>query len=373
MATVAHVAGVKHSAPVNSVARPWIRSRFFDTALLAFCWVPIYVWVVFGLGLGAEPFGYAPLTTMQSQRALSLAILVVLGLTYVHRHYTFVLVYGDGPTFRERAVAYIAAPVIVFGLAALTLTHDQPIAGVHPFTAMLVVSGLWNVWHTVQQRYGILRAYAGKAGGGLQTREHSRRDRALLWMLVLALAVLLPWSRATTFESHPNALRVLRNLQPVVEHPAYVVLVLAVLAALASVAMRWWRFERDAEVDRGPRWMFLTSTVLLLAVFIVHGPIVGYLCFGAAHALEYLAFVHHFAERRFQGEHRSIAATFLGRPLVFAPVLIAGLGLLYLASRDHQHTEVYLAYYVGTSMLHFLYDGWIWKLRQPKVAKPLLM
>ena len=367
---------MEHSALVNSVARPWIRSRFFDTALLAFCWVPVYVWVVFGLGIGAEPFGYAPLSTLESQRALSLAILVVLGLTSIHRHYTFVLVYGDGPTFRERAVAYIAAPIVVFGLAALALGHDRPVAiagfEIHPFTAMLIASGLWNVWHTVQQRYGILRAYAGKARGGLKTRAHSRRDRLLLWTAVLALAVLLPWSRASTFESHPNALRVLRNLEPIVDHPAYVAAVVAALAALVIVARQWWQFEREAEVDRGPRWLFLGSTIALLVVFVVHGPIVGYLCFGAAHALEYLAFVHHFAERRFEGEHRSVAATFLGRPIVFAPILIAGLGLLYLAMRERQGTNVYLAYYVGTSMLHFLYDGWIWKLRQPKVSAPLM-
>ena len=32
-------------------------------------------------------------------------------------------------------------------------------------------------------------------------------------------------------------------------------------------------------------------------------------------------------------------------------------------SDGESRTEVYLAYYVGSSMLHFLYDGWIWKLR----------
>lgn len=360
---------------MNSVARPWIRNRAFDTVLLAFCWVPVYFWVVFGLGIGAEPFGFEPLTRFESQRALSLAILVVLGLTYVHRHYTFVLVYGDAATFRERAVPYVVAPIIVFGLSAIALAQEQPLQlggfEIYPFTLLLITSGLWNVWHTVQQRYGILRAYAGKARGGLETREHSRRDRALLWTSVFTLAVLLPWLRASTFESHPNALRVWQSLSPVVQHPAYAVLALASLGLLAGVAHRWWKFERSVEVDRGPRWIFLASTMLLLVVFVVHGPIVGYLCFGAAHALEYLAFVHHFSERRFKGEHRSIAATFLGRPIVFAPILIAGFGLLYLITRERQNTEMYLAYYVGTSMLHFLYDGWIWKLRQPKVSSAI--
>ena len=28
-------------------------------------------------------------------------------------------------------------------------------------------------------------------------------------------------------------------------------------------------------------------------------------------------------------------------------------------------------YIVGSSFLHFIYDGWIWKIRQPDVGEPL--
>lgn len=358
------------------MGRPWLRNAFFDVALLAFCWVPIYVWVVFGLGLGGDAIGLAPLSSAAEGRALSVAALVVLGLTYVHRHYTFVLVYGDRETFAERGLAYVLAPLAIFGTALFLLSLERPIelagASVAPFTVMLVASGIWNVWHTIQQRFGILRAYAGRAKGGLEQRAHGRRDMALLWTLVLLLSLALPVLRPTTFGMHPSALRVLDVLAPVVGHPAYLaVLALAGLGAAAVVAW-WWRAERAARVDKGPRWIFLGSTVLLLVVFFVHGPIVGYLCFGAAHALEYLAFVHHYAERSWRGRpERGFAAMVLGRPIAFAPILIAALGLAFLSLQDHARTELYLAYYVGGSMLHFLYDGWIWKLRKAKVARPL--
>ena len=356
--------------------RPWLRNPFFDVALLAFCWVPIYVWVVFVLGLGGEVWGMAPLTSVEAGDALALAALVVLGLTFIHRHYTFVLVYGDGGTFKERGVSYVLAPLAVFGTAAFLLSLDRPVqvggSTVAPFTLMLIASGLWNVWHTVQQRYGILRAYAGKAKGGLQVRAHATRDKTLLWTLVLALSFSLPVVRPSTFAGHPSALRVLNALLPIITHPAYWVALAIVAAGTLAVMAWWWRAEREARVDKGPRWVFLGSTVLLLVVFVVHGPIVGYLCFGAAHALEYLAFVHHFAERSWRGRsERGFAAVVLGRPIAFAPLLIAGFGFLFLATRGQRTTEVYLAYYVGSSMLHFLYDGWIWKLRKPKISRPL--
>ncbi len=366
----------RSALPLAAVARPWLRNPLFDVALLAFCWVPVYLWVVFGLGLGGDAIGLAPLSSAAEADALSLAVLVVLGMTYVHRHYTFVLVYGDRETFAERGVAYVLAPLAVFGTAAFLLTLDRPIhvagATVAPFTLMLVVSGLWNVWHTIQQRYGILRAYAGRAKGGLEQRAHGRRDHVLLWSLVAMLALTLPLARPTTFGGHPNTLRALAVLSPAVHHPAYLAAVALGAVGLAAVIVWWWRAERAAPVDKVPRWTFLGSTVLLLVVFFVHGPVVGYLCFGAAHALEYLAFVHHYAERSWRGRgERGFAAVVLGRPIAFAPVLIGALGLMFLSLQDQSRTEIYLGYYVGSSMLHFLYDGWIWKLRKPKVARPL--
>jgi hypothetical protein len=39
--------------------------------------------------------------------------------------------------------------------------------------------------------------------------------------------------------------------------------------------------------------------------------------------------------------------------------------------RDYRATLFFPVYYSATSLLHFLYDGWIWKVRRPEVARPL--
>lgn len=357
---------------------PWIRGPLWDTALLALPWLPLYLWFVFGLRLGDG--GGEVVVFGEHTWGLALATLVVLAITFVHRHYTFVLVYGDRRAFAEHGRAYVVAPLVIF--AALWLARTDAtlteIGGVRigAWQLALVTSGTWNVWHTLQQRYGILRVYAGKAGGGLESRAHARRDRALTWSLLVLVALALVYFRRETFVGHESARQALAVALPVVTSPAFAGLALVLALGILGVVGAWARAELAADVPlraRVPRWTFLASTLALFAVFVVHGPIVGYLTFGSAHALEYLAFVHHFGERKYraQPDARSIAASLLRHPLVVAPLLSGGLLALYAALWPVRDTDLYWTYYLGSSMLHFLYDGWIWKVRKPEVAVPL--
>ncbi|MCY1008027.1 hypothetical protein OV079_21200 [Nannocystis pusilla] len=114
------------------------------------------------------------------------------------------------------------------------------------------------------------------------------------------------------------------------------------------------------------------STLLLFAVFLVHGPVVGYLCFGTAHAVEYMAFVHHYGTKKYgRGERRGAAARLLGDVRVAVPALFGGLLLVFWLIQEQRRSDVYLIYYTATSWLHFLYDGWIWKVRRPELARTL--
>jgi hypothetical protein len=89
----------------------------------------------------------------------------------VHRHYTFVLVYGDRDTFRRRARDFVLAPLLVFAVvgavAACRGVGGDRGRGRAPGGPCSSV-GVWNVWHTLMQRYGILRIYAGQGGARLQ-------------------------------------------------------------------------------------------------------------------------------------------------------------------------------------------------------------
>ena len=352
------------SSPAAAPPGAWLRSPLWDPVCLGFCWLPFYIWTVFGLGLDGS---WAAGTVQHG--ALGWATTAALATTYVHRHYTFFLVYGDRDTFRRRARDFVAAPLLVFMIVGACRG-----VGGDAWKLVLVAVGVWNVWHTLMQRYGILRIYAAKSGRGLQDRSHGRRDLALLWGSVILVSGATLLLRAGTFAGQTNARQLLRVLRPVLAASwSWVLLVVLALGWLA-VLLHWLRHELRAELrprERAPRWLFLGSTFALLAVFVVHGPIVGYLCFGVAHALEYIAFVHHFGQQKFARDGRGPVAVLLRRPLMTAPLLIGLLTIAFIMLYARRQTDLYLVYYLGTSLLHFLFDGWIWKVRRPELRRPL--
>ena len=129
----------------------WLRGPLWDISCLALGWVPFYLWL-----LGT------PLTRpgQEAGPSLAVALIIALGLNFLHRHYVFLLVYGDRASFGERPRAYVAAPVLAFVIVATSLLCSLP----NGKEALLVALGSWNVWHVMQQRYGLLRAYAARAG-----------------------------------------------------------------------------------------------------------------------------------------------------------------------------------------------------------------
>ena len=359
----------------------WLRGPLWDLGLVAFCWLPFLAWVVFDLGLGGSN---SPDPTPKGELSpLARATLVALGASYIHRHLTFILVYGDPKTFASRRKAFIWAPVIVFGaLGVLLLAQGDArieIPGLkfkmRPWFVALMITGAWNMWHTLMQRHGLARIYAAKLGRGLQDRAHARRDLALLFGAGLMTAALTLRFRLDTFTGARNAKRMKDTLGPLLEGAPGLILLSLVTLLFAVLVFRWARAEFSAPIagrERIARLSFWASTFALMATFVVWGPIVGYLAFGTAHAIEYIAFFHHFGGKRFTSEDRpSFASRLLAKPRHTALPLIAGFALLYWATRGVAKTEVYAWYYTATSLLHFLYDGWIWKVRKPEMKKPL--
>ncbi|MDC0666772.1 hypothetical protein [Nannocystis radixulma] len=360
----------------------WMIGPACDLAALAFGWLPFYLWLVFGLGLGAQAFGGEALSGRAADEATALAVLAALAISYVHRHYTFVVVYGDREVFSQRARAYWLAPALVLAIVGLAKAtaglSPATVAGIKlsPWQIALFVTGAWNIWHTLQQRYGLLRIYAGKLGGGTERPEQARRDRALIWLATATVAVALPVLRPQLLGGHVNARKVGRILAPLASAWWAWALLAVVVGAFAWVLLRWLRHELRAPAtwqQRAPRLAMMGSTLLLFAVFLLHGPVVGYLCFGTAHAIEYMAFVHHYGTKKYgrTQPRRGAAAALLGDVRLAVPALAGGLLLVFWLIQEQRRTDLYLIYYTATSWLHFLYDGWIWKVRRPELARTL--
>jgi len=86
---------------------------------------------------------------------------------------------------------------------------------------------------------------------------------------------------------------------------------------------------------------------MLYSVFF-YSLVVGYIVFAFSHALEYIAFVNIFVNSKYKKRQDS--------------------GSLFGMNLDENAFTICI---VGSSFLHFIYDGLIWKVRKPEVGKPL--
>jgi hypothetical protein len=281
----------------------------------------------------------------------------------------YFLFFGDEQQRARHPRALWLAPLIVIALVLPARLWSPPV-----FAVVAGAFAAWNVWHTLMQRHGIARAYAVKGGGGLDDRAHGRRDVRLLWALAVCTAAFVIMFRQDTF--YGRAQRALARIHVVVaqEHAGIGWALLGVAGVVAAaMVIAWGRAEAQASprLGRAPRLVFWASSVCLLGVFVMHGPVVGYLVFGFAHSLEYILFVYLFSHRRIaRGDTASSARTFgSALPLVtLSAILLA----LFVAARQVWTVPLFVIYYTATSALHYFYDGLIWKMRRPEVRAPIV-
>jgi len=205
----------------------WMRSPLWDVSLLALGWIPFYVWVASNSVGKNSWFGDA-------SAGFTAAVAVALALNFAHRQYVFILVYGDRETAAERPRGYVIAPLVaLFVVCGAFWSENRALQ-----LAVLGVLGIWNAWHVIQQRYGLMRVYAGRARGGLESRAAARADRALVWSSVLVMICATAWGHAGMLEGVPQAALLLSVIGPLLTGPI-------VKSALAAALLVWgvvfWR------------------------------------------------------------------------------------------------------------------------------------
>src|SRR5579885_2152160 len=177
------------SSSSSSNASLWIRGPLFDLVFFVFGWLVVVAafFTVSHFNPGARG-GPQHLWNLGNPWVAGI-IAFVMVVNFVHRNVTHVLVYGDTDLFAERRKAYIMLPPALLALLVLALLwkvpslapNDRPL-----FVALLLLTAVWNFYHTLMQKIGFLRIYAQKSGGG-----SPRLDRAILitWFLFLVFAM----------------------------------------------------------------------------------------------------------------------------------------------------------------------------------------
>jgi hypothetical protein len=332
----------------------WVFGPAVDTCM-TWCWVPIFVVA------HAVSSGPGAATTHRLQQGVMLALLV----SFLHQPLTFGLVYGDRRRYPEHRRLFLVAPVVALGIAV--------VAAARGWWIVVPVAALWNLQHTLQQRYGIQRIYAGKAGYG-----SARLDRALSYVPMAAVLLAVAASPATTTlvtraaldPMNARGVGLLVRLRPLAG-AALVVALVSTLYVLVAVA----RQERRAGAQANPaKWLYQASSLGLLASIVID-PVAGFIAYVCAHAVEYAVVVDRTAKQRYGPGARpgpGPGGGMLGRMARHGGGRVAYCGAIVLgalAVHASVHGVAFNAVVYSVGALHFTYDAVIWKLRKPAVAR----
>ena len=301
---------------------------------------------------------------------------------------------GDprAPTSPRRSLASAAiglvAIVIIFAgrsIDAAAHLHGVPIRPLLDLIAL--AAGVWNVWHFYMQKYGILRMYSAKADSPVKVAGFKDRFLLLSW-LPLYFAWIGPRHRDVVLESFGGedgvllrVVELLTRIEPVAVPVGF--------ATVAIAIVLWMQAELRANgLRNAPRLLMVAGTTALASCLLWMDPIKAYLAFAFSHAVEYMVFVWAFQRRRYHRalDHQPLLGRVLRRPFValcaYAGFIVCvGAAFLYVKCygstiaptagqpRAFGHSLAEWGYYWGIyqSMVHFYFDGFLWKMRLPAV------
>lgn len=332
-------------------AARWMRNPAVDLAV-AFAWVP---------------FAVAARLCAGSDDALFLLLNATFLLSFLHQPLTLPLVYGDPGQLALHRRIYTWSPLVFAAAILLGLRVSLAVVA--------VVAGLWNAEHTLMQRYGLTRIYGRKAG-----QDEGRLEKAMLvsWLVLALVWVAADKATPARIEGLPlgrvntDSIDRLLSLQPWAA--ALLVPVIAVVAVLAAA---WVRAEaaRARAGDTNPaKLLYLASTAALFVVILVD-PVSGFVGYVGAHSIEYFVIVHHALGSRFADGSGGALGRLLraprGRPRFLGGYLAAIVGLVVI-EKVGGNPDVYGFTVLFLGGLHVFYDGFVWRLRRPAVARGLV-
>jgi len=355
----------------------WILSPQRDMCLILLA--PVLVLAVL--------LGLTQLTTV-------LAVFAIGGVYNLAHHLpTLLRIYGDQDLFRRYRWRFLLAPLLPFfsfvAVAGWLLHTDEPIDNV---LFLLMFLTLWAPWHLMMQHYGFLRIYDrhNRAPRRLQTR--MELGLCVSWFVFLLLA-MRDWLPDLVYRLHTlhgvSALNWFAGVtQQSLERLTFAV---AVGMSLVYVGYVIWCGRRGYFVSYAKLTLNATTFAVLYLAMVPNqwmatlqpgwNYALGFLLLNATHNTQYLAIVWRFnrglalgdSTRVHGGLFRSafargglaVLGVYVVACLVYGFVLgRSWLDWMIISPATQQAALVVLYGLAFTSeLLHYYFDGFIWKVR----------
>ncbi|HEX4653316.1 MAG TPA: tetratricopeptide repeat protein [Candidatus Udaeobacter sp.] len=277
--------------------------------------------------------------------------------------------YGDRALFDRFRWRFICAPIFLVIVCAAFSLWD--------LKGIVLVAFVWGVWHGMMQTYGFCRIYDAKVGS---FAELTRRLDFALCGIWFATAVLLSPQRMTdTLESYYSAGGPF--IPPTLFHGAQQgLLLLALLVSVAFLANYVWAWSSGRRPS--PVKLVLLFTSICFWWYcnnIVASVLVGIALFEVFHDVQYLSLVWIYNRKRVESDNSiggfmrfvfrrsgALVGVYIGLVLAYG-----GLSLSKSYVGIDAVKRILTGVVTASALLHFYYDGFIWKVREKSTRQSL--
>jgi len=277
--------------------------------------------------------------------------------------------YGDRALFERFRWRFLVAPVFLAATCLLFALRD--------LNGIVLVVYFWGVWHGLMQTYGFLRIYDAKSGPSSWLTARLDHAMCVTWF---ATAVLVSPSRMT------NILSVFYTSGgPLLEASAIEALRTASVSLTGAVTVAFfchtaWMWHHGRPVSSVKLLLMATSFGFFWYTNVfVSNLLAGIALFEVFHDVQYLSIVWIFNLNRVQKDRGVGAFTrFLFRRSgalvgVYVGLVVAygSLNLVSTAMSTGLLKRTLTGLLAASALLHFYYDGFIWKVRERTTRQSL--
>jgi len=333
---------------------PWILDRWRDLVLFV-----------------GTPALLIPIFTAAQARWSAQDIFLFVGAFGAMGHHLpgMIRAYGDRALFARFKTRFVIAPLALLAVCIW--------ASVYNIQAIQLVALTWGIWHGLMQTYGFCRIYDAKASAKAAAR--ARVDLALCFSWFVAAVLLSPMRFRTCLDLYYE------SGGPVIP-PAFVInaryMVLFALAVVTVLFLwRQWKDWRAAGIVSPIKFTLLVSSIAFWWYCNngVQNILVGIALFEVFHDVQYLAIVWIYNRTRVERDESirgfmrfvfrrsgSLIGVYVGLVLAYGSIALTTSGVSVEAIK-----HVLIGIVTASALLHFYYDGFIWKVRETQTRAML--
>ncbi|HEX8680257.1 MAG TPA: tetratricopeptide repeat protein [Chthoniobacterales bacterium] len=347
-------ASAQAQPPPSSAPSPWILNRWRD--LLLFVGTPVLL---------------IPLFAAAQARWSAQDIFLFVGAFGAMGHHLpgMIRAYGDRALFERFKTRFIIAPVALLAVCIWSAFYD--------IQAVQLVALAWGVWHGMMQTYGFSRIYDSKAGGKAAAR--ARADFGLCFTWFIAAVLLSPLRFRSALELYYDSGGPV--IQPAVVNGIRSAIAIALAAVTLVFAWRQWSDYRHRRGGSAIKLVLLASSIGFWWYCNngVQNILVGIALFEVFHDVQYLAIVWIYNRSRVERDESvrgfmrfvfrrsgSLIGVYVGLVLAYGSIALLTAG----APADWIRQSL-IGLVTASALLHFYYDGFIWKVRETQTGSVL--